>query len=60
MEEVRQYHMKELLEFRDKADREVVVVEKQMQTQLAEKDYTIKQLEKALEKMSLNLKLDEG
>lgn len=52
--------MKELLEFRDKADREVVVVEKQMQTQLAEKDYTIKQLEKALEKMSLNLKLDEG
>lgn len=60
MEEVRQYHMKELLDFRDKADREVVLVEKQMQAQLAEKDNTIKQLEKALEKMSLNLKLDES
>jgi hypothetical protein len=38
----------------------VVVVEKQMQVQLAEKDNTIKQLEKALEKISLNMKLDDG
>jgi hypothetical protein len=48
VEEVRQYHMKELLDFREKADREVVVVERQMQVQLAEKDSTIKHLEKAL------------
>lgn len=36
------------------------MVEKQMQVQLAEKDNTIKQLEKALEKISLNMKLDDG
>ncbi len=57
---MRQYHMKELLDFRERADREVVVVERQMQGQLAEKDKTIKQLEKSLEKLSLNMKLDES
>lgn len=59
VEEVRQYHMRELLEFREKADREVVAVERTMQAQLAEKDATVRHLEKALEKLSLNLKLDE-
>jgi chromosome segregation ATPase len=58
VEEVRQYHMRELLDFRDKADKEVVGLERTMQTQLAEKDATIKDLEKALEKLSHNLKLD--